>query len=150
MITMSSLLLLLACTEKPLDSGSTGETGASGVETADSTPTEDSTQDSTQETAESADTAVDACEGVPTVTYQSFGRGFLVENCDGCHASTTTDRHDAPENVTFDSVDEVWTWSNVILSVATGDAPTMPPRGGVSDDDRTRLTWWLTCAEWGT
>lgn len=138
-------LLLIACTSKAVDSGPAAETGV-----ADTAPTDDSAPDSASDSSETADTAVDPCEGVPTVTWQSFGRGFFFENCNGCHASTTADRHDAPEDVTFDTVDEVWIWSNVILSVATGDEPSMPPRGGVSDDDRTRLSWWLTCGEWGS
>jgi len=31
--------------------------------------------------------------------------------------------------------------------VATGDAPTMPPRGGLSPLDRERLEIWLVCGE---
>lgn len=143
---MYPLLLLLACTPKPSDTGTPAPGDDSGApDTAETAETAE-----TGETEETADTAVDPCEGVPVVTYESFGRGFLTENCNGCHAATAPDRHDAPENVTFDTVDEVWTWANVILSVATGDAPTMPPRGGASEDDRTRLQWWLECAEEGT
>lgn len=148
MRAMILLILLIACTPKPTDTGAagpdSGETGGTGStgETAESADSEESD--------EPVDSVEQYCDEAPTVTYESWGRGFLTESCNGCHASSAPDRHGAPEDVHFDTVDEVWTWSNVILSVATGDAPTMPPRGGVSDDDRTRLSWWLVCAEWGT
>ena len=74
----------------------------------------------------------------------------MRENCQGCHASTATERYGAPDTVTFDTVEEAWIWASSILDVATGDSPTMPPAGGVEDDDRTRLRWWLACGERGT
>ena len=43
------------------------------------------------------DTAVaDACADAPVVTYETFGAGFLLENCQSCHASTAPDRKGAP------------------------------------------------------
>ncbi len=90
------------------------------------------------------------CQDVPLVDYNNFGEGFVLANCQGCHATTTVNRYDAPENVTFDTVDQVWTWSPNILAIATGDTPAMPPRGGIEPDDRTRLEWWLRCAPPGT
>ncbi len=92
----------------------------------------------------------DACADVPVVTWNSFGASFVLHNCQGCHASTAADRHDAPESITFDTVEQTWEFAQLILIVASGDAPTMPPRGGVTDDDRQRLTWWLECAAPGT
>ncbi|MCB9797724.1 MAG: hypothetical protein H6741_33960 [Alphaproteobacteria bacterium] len=47
-------------------------------------------------------------------------------------------------------MEEVWAWQERILARAAADAPTMPPAGGTSEDDRTRLRWWLECAEPGT
>lgn len=105
-------------------------------------------------TATSDDTAVDTaaafCRYAPTLTWNNFGEGFLVHNCQGCHASTTADRHDAPDEVFFDTVDQAWEWSDRILARAAGDPPTMPPEGGVSEDDMVKLAWWLRCAEPGT
>ena len=92
----------------------------------------------------------DFCEGVPTVSYNDFGDGFLTEFCQGCHASTAENRYGAPENVTFDTVEQAWAFSERILARAAGDDATMPPAGGVDSDDRTRLVWWLQCAEEGT
>jgi len=105
------------------------------------------TQDSSSATT---DTGTDACADIPIVTYANFGEGFLLENCQGCHASTSANRHGAPEEVMFDSVEDAWNWSTVILAVATGDEQSMPPNGGISPDDQTRLEWWFSCAAPGT
>ena len=43
-----------------------------------------------------------ACADVPVVTWSTFGQGFVDFYCQGCHASTTQNRHDAPESVVFD------------------------------------------------
>ncbi len=103
----------------------------------------------TAEPAGGVDTGPVDCEDTPTVTYNSFGEGFMTENCQGCHASTAADRYGAPEGVTFDTVKEVWFWKDRILSRSVGDDSSMPPAGGVSEDDRTKLEWWLVCAEEG-
>ncbi len=92
----------------------------------------------------------DACADAPVVTYETFGAGFLRQNCQACHASTTLDRAGAPAEVTFDTVDEAWTWKERILERAAVDPPTMPPMGGTTEDDRAKLTFWLTCADEGT
>jgi uncharacterized membrane protein len=99
-------------------------------------------------TDDTDDGAVDAlCDGAPVTTWDNFGAGFLKENCQPCHASTVAveDRQFAPVAVTFDTEADVWPLADRILARATGDAPTMPPRGGVTDDDRDRLEVWLTC-----
>ncbi len=143
-----------ACTRD--DAGKTTETGATDTQDTSETgaPDTDDTDD-TEDTEEETDTdtAGNYCADVPTVTYESFGRGFLTANCQGCHASTAADRYDAPEDVTFDTVEEVWAQAELVLIVAStysGLDPTMPPQGGVTEDDQTRLQWWLRCAEPGT
>ena len=101
---------------------------------------------------DSAATAEDSgfCATAPVVTFESFGSGFVTENCQTCHASTAPDRHDAPAEVTFDDVAHCWEWADRILARASGAAPTMPPMGGTTDDDRYLLEVWLTCAAQGT
>jgi len=101
---------------------------------------------------ESEAASTDPCAGAPILTWDNFGAGFLNENCDSCHSSTVTGaaRHDAPEKVSFDTKEEVWSWADQILLMATGDDPEMPPEGGPSADDRMRLSWWLGCGEQGT
>lgn len=101
-------------------------------------------------TEEEKDSNVATCNDTPIVTYDNFGRGFVTESCQGCHASTAPDRHGAPEAVTFDNVEEVWRWDERILARAASAEPDMPPQGGVVEDDRIRLQWWLLCAEPGT
>jgi uncharacterized membrane protein len=99
---------------------------------------------------EGADTAAGACADVPVVTYANFGEGFVLHHCQGCHASSTPDRYGAPADVTFDTVDEVWAWRDRILERSASEPPTMPPAASTTADDRTRLRWWLECAEAGT
>lgn len=95
--------------------------------------------------AETGDTGAGACADAPVVTYDNFGKGFLTESCQSCHASTSPNRNGAPESVVFDTEADVAAHADTILLVATGDAPRMPPEGGVSDDDRYLLEVWLTC-----
>lgn len=90
------------------------------------------------------------CADAPVVTYETFGAGFLAENCQSCHASTATDREGAPDHVTFDTVEDVWKHRTRVLGLAASEAPTMPPLGGTTAEDRERLRIWLTCAEEGT
>jgi uncharacterized membrane protein len=89
------------------------------------------------------DTSV--CADTPALTWDDFGQGFLRESCEPCHASGALDRHGAPEDVVFDTEDDAIRWATQILSVATGDTPTMPPEGGPTDDQRWELWVWLTC-----
>lgn len=96
------------------------------------------------------DSADPACADAPTVTWNSFGAGFILENCQGCHASTAPDRFGAPDAVVFDTLTDCWDQADRILARAAGVSPTMPPQGGTTEDDRTLLTWWLTCATPGT
>lgn len=96
------------------------------------------------------------CAEAPVVTFETFGAGFITENCQACHASTAPNRNGAPEEVFFDdgtgSVDvaQTWLFADRILERAAVDPPTMPPLGGTTADDRYRLEVWLTCAEPGT
>ncbi len=93
-----------------------------------------------------ADTdALVECDDAPVVTWDNFGAGFVLENCQPCHASSAADRHDAPEDVIFDSEADVALWAQEILERAASEDPTMPPQGGVEEDDRIRLATWLTC-----
>ena len=100
------------------------------------------------DTAETA--APHFCDDVPVVNYANFGESFINHECQGCHASTLDERFGAPEDVTFDNVDEVWGWQERILSRCELDSPTMPPRGGLTEDDLIMLHWWLKCATIGT
>ena len=89
------------------------------------------------------------CDTAPPVNYINFGEGFLMENCQGCHASTAPNRYGATEGVIFDTVEDAWIWRDRILARALDETNPMPPAGGVSVDNLDRLQWWLDCAEEG-
>lgn len=84
------------------------------------------------------------CTDAPVTTWDNFGAGFVTQNCQSCHASTADNREGAPEDVFFDSSDDVAAHADRML-VRVVDEPTMPPQGGVSDDDRYRFEVWLRC-----
>ena len=88
-----------------------------------------------------------ACVDVPVVTWNNWGEGFIIERCQSCHASASSARYGAPEEVTFDSLADVQALRARVLARAGGDDPTMPPSGGVPGDDRYLLEVWLTCWE---
>ena len=91
------------------------------------------------------------CDEAASVSYANFGEGFLVENCQGCHASTSADRHGAPVGVIFDTLAQAWDQADRILERSVyADSNTMPPAGGPNEDDLVRLEWWLVCAPEGT
>jgi len=88
-----------------------------------------------------------ACLEAPVLNWANFGDGFVTENCQACHASTTPDRRGAPPSVTFDTYEETMTHRDRILARSGGDDPTMPPQGGVDAEQREKLAIWLTCWE---
>lgn len=87
---------------------------------------------------------VDPCELAPVLTWDNFGAGFLVENCQPCHASGAVDRHDAPRAVVFDTRADAAARADRILERAV-NVPEMPPAGGVSAADRALLEAWVLC-----
>ena len=87
------------------------------------------------------------CVDAPIVTWESWGQGFLGANCQSCHSTESTDRHGAPEGVAFDTHGSTLALADRILERSAGSDPTMPPSGGVSEDDRYLLEVWLTCWE---
>ena len=93
------------------------------------------------------DSAADPCDGAPIITWENYGEALMTENCEGCHSSTAVERQGAPEEVTFDTHDQVLTWRVTILSVTNPDNPTMPPALDMDPEDAERLQIWLTCWE---
>ena len=89
----------------------------------------------------------DFCENTPVMTWESFGQDFIQHNCQACHASTTGDRHGAPESMVFDTYDQVLSSREVILERVFGSAADMPPSGGVDEDELWRAEVWLRCNE---
>jgi cytochrome c5 len=103
------------------------------------------------ETADTSEAVLEVfCAEAPVVNYANFGESFMNHQCQGCHSSALEERFDAPLEVTFDTLEDVWVWRDRILDRCDLDAPTMPPRGGVTDDELLMLHWWLKCATIGT
>ena len=121
-ITVALCLVLCGACEEPADDGSLG--------------------------ADSESDGLAPCDEQPTITYDTFGRGFLATYCDGCHGSAVAERQGAPDDVVFDTREGALDWADRILERAApsdGSVATMPPVGGVTSDDTERLVVWLTC-----
>ena len=85
------------------------------------------------------------CETI--VTYESFGAGFIKENCQSCHSSLSENRYGAPENVRFDTEEDVLERLEDIYRVTLSEDADMPPSGGILEEDRVLLELWLICSE---
>jgi uncharacterized membrane protein len=89
------------------------------------------------------------CDGAPTVRWANFGAAFMLHECQPCHGSLVTDRAGAPPDVHFDTADDVWRQASRVLARAASDPPSMPPAGGISEEDQASLKLWLLCAPVG-
>ena len=81
--------------------------------------------------------------GIPYAAIETI----VKERCQPCHASTSPNRYGAPEDVFFDTHEDVMERKDQILEQATGEDPYMPPQGGVTENDLFLLETWLTCWE---
>ena len=100
--------------------------------------------------ADSAASATAAfCANAPTLTWESYGQGFMATYCLACHSANARDRFGAPEDMNFDTAGETWSFQEQILS-AVVETSTEPPGGGVYAEDKQALEAWLRCAEPGT
>jgi uncharacterized membrane protein len=81
------------------------------------------------------------------LTYENFGQPFVENWCRGCHsAGLPSDmRQKAPADVNFDTQVEVQGFAQDMAANAASAAPTMPPAGGPSEDERALLGEWLGC-----
>lgn len=79
--------------------------------------------------------------------YQNFAAAFTNDWCRGCHGASVPEgmRQKAPLGVDFDNLDALRFWKERIAMRATGNAPTMPPAGGPSVEERALLAEWLVC-----
>jgi uncharacterized membrane protein len=86
-----------------------------------------------------------ACE-TSYLRYDNFGQPFIANWCRGCHSSELEPgmRQLAPNNINFDTLDDVHAWADRI-SITAGHGTSMPPAGGPSSDERTMLDEWLGC-----
>ena len=78
------------------------------------------------------------------LTWDNWGQGFVATNCTACHSADAADRHDAPEDLNFDTEAEVRAAKDDILRAVVQDQ-TEPLGGGLTAEDRANLEEWLTC-----
>ena len=90
--------------------------------------------------------AKDSGDCVDGPSYDGFMEGFLIGKCQPCHASSAPNRFGAPESVHFDTqpsaIDQAADIRRVVLEFST-----MPPSGGVTEDEEILLEAWLDCVE---
>lgn len=84
--------------------------------------------------------------GGTKLTWQSFGQGFFVANCNRCHSVPQDQRQGAPDGIEFNTVDEVRQRKDRIYVLSAGPNDSMPP--GPDDpprEERDKLAEWLAC-----
>ncbi len=91
-----------------------------------------------------AEAPTEACTPSSENTWATFGASFMAGRCSGCHGSGSPNRHGAPESVVFDDEADVWALRATILDSVTTRAA-MPPAGGLTEVELTRLQSWLAC-----
>jgi uncharacterized membrane protein len=94
------------------------------------------------------------CPTTDPPTYATFGQTFMTTYCTSCHSANSTNRHDAPNDMNFDTeadviahADDIDTWS------AAGPNATntqMPDIGGTvthtpTQAEREMLGQFLAC-----
>lgn len=84
------------------------------------------------------------CEPSADFTWGTFGAGFFAGRCSGCHGSGAPNRYGAPDAVVFDDEADVWTHRDAVLASVV-ERGSMPPAGGLTDTEITRLQAWLAC-----
>lgn len=90
------------------------------------------------------DSAQSVCDTALPVSWDNWGEGFMLTHCSGCHAEGAPDRHGAPDGVFFDSEDQVLGAAATLLRMVV-DEDTMPPAGGVREEEKILLEAWLGC-----
>lgn len=77
--------------------------------------------------------------------YENFGVGFMTENCQGCHAQQAIDRQGAPQDISFDDVSSILEHRDAVVYEI--EEETMPPAGGIPQEERDAALEWLNCVE---
>ncbi len=81
---------------------------------------------------------------VTAATWTNFADGFFASYCRSCHAAAAPDRHGAPVGLDFDTEEQARALTQSIRRTVL-DVGTMPPGGGLLDDDLVLLGEWLDC-----
>ena len=94
------------------------------------------------DSSDSNDTS--GCDHSFVVTWENGGEGFFRSNCTSCHSSTSADRHNAPDYLNYDTLEDVREAEHAIRQAALWDE-VMPPGLPLEDDDRAILESFLDC-----
>ena len=94
----------------------------------------------TNDTASSSD----CTQSEIAVNWENWGAGFFADYCRTCHSVGAIDRHEAPEGVDFDTLQQAIEWRDRVEARVLGDA-TMPPGGGILPEDLETLAIFLEC-----
>lgn len=92
--------------------------------------------------AAAAEDSAEPCAPDLEVTWDNWGRSFVTTHCQGCHADDTAERYGAPESVSFDSEADALSRAAAIYRAVLREE-TMPPSGGLTEDERYLLDQWL-------
>lgn len=81
------------------------------------------------------------------LVYEQDIKGFFSNWCTPCHSAKITGifRQGAPETINFDTIEGMRPWAERIAATALADAPTMPPAGGTTVDERALIREWIEC-----
>ena len=84
--------------------------------------------------------------GSNAVTYDNFAKDFFNTYCQSCHGASVTDRNGAPDDIFFDTRDDIWEQREQVFAQAADSNASMPigPHGP-TDADRQKLADWLAC-----
>lgn len=93
------------------------------------------------------------CPTASSLTYDSFGRGFMEDYCTRCHSSALTGaaRNGAPSDHNFDTLANIHAvpLEHIDEEAAAGPShvnTAMPPSGAMpTEDERRQLGEWLAC-----
>ncbi len=80
------------------------------------------------------------------LTWENFGRGFMIAHCNRCHAVDADDRRGAPRAYVFDTYEQTHALRERIFIRSAADNVTMPP--GPDDpplEQRDMLAEWIAC-----
>jgi len=69
--------------------------------------------------------------GQSYLRYDNFGSPFIINWCRACHSADLPPdmRQAAPDDINFDTLDEIRAWS-LQIKLTAGQGDTMPPSGG--------------------
>ena len=86
------------------------------------------------------------CTQVSLRTWENWGEGFFQTWCQSCHSRTTPQRNGAPENLNFDTLNDIVEWQEEIRDSVIDNAR-MPKGGGIPADVVVDFTEYMDCLQ---